>query len=176
MKTHRLLALAAALLLVGATGAPAADLAIQVNALGEEEAGKAIGTITVSENKFGLLFTPEVAELAPGLHGFHVHQNADCGSAEKDGKKVPGLAAGGHFDPAGTGKHLGPYAEGHLGDLPGLFVGSDGKAVTPVLAPRLKLSDLSGRSLMIHAGGDTYSDAPAPLGGGGVRAACGVIK
>jgi Cu-Zn family superoxide dismutase len=29
---------------------------------------------------------------------------------------------------------------------------------------------------MIHAGGDTYSDMPAPLGGGGARLACGVIK
>jgi superoxide dismutase, Cu-Zn family len=29
---------------------------------------------------------------------------------------------------------------------------------------------------MIHSGGDNYSDAPAPLGGGGARIACGVIK
>jgi Cu-Zn family superoxide dismutase len=32
------------------------------------------------------------------------------------------------------------------------------------------------RSLMIHAGGDNYADQPAPLGGGGTRVACGVIK
>jgi len=29
---------------------------------------------------------------------------------------------------------------------------------------------------MIHAGGDNYADQPAPLGGGGARVACGVIK
>ncbi|SSP59941.1 Cu/Zn superoxide dismutase [Acinetobacter baumannii] len=29
---------------------------------------------------------------------------------------------------------------------------------------------------MIHAGGDNYSDSPLPLGGGGARIACGVIK
>jgi Cu/Zn superoxide dismutase len=29
---------------------------------------------------------------------------------------------------------------------------------------------------LIHAGGDNYSDQPAPLGGGGVRLACGVAK
>jgi Cu-Zn family superoxide dismutase len=28
---------------------------------------------------------------------------------------------------------------------------------------------------MIHAGGDNYSDEPAPLGGGGARVACGVV-
>jgi Cu-Zn family superoxide dismutase len=55
-------------------------------------------------------------------------------------------------------------------------VASDGKATLPVLAPRLKVADIRGRSLMIHAGGDNYSDSPAPLGGGGDRVACGVVK
>ena len=52
----------------------------------------------------------------------------------------------------------------------------DGAANQPVLAPRLKVSDLNGRSVMVHAGGDNYADQPAPLGGGGGRIACGVIK
>ncbi len=66
--------------------------------------------------------------------------------------------------------------KGHLGDLPVLTVGADGTASTAVTAPRLKMSDVKGRSLMIHAGGDNYSDQPAPLGGGGARVACGVVK
>ena len=46
-----------------------------------------------------------------------------------------------------------------------------------VLAPRLKkLDEVRGHSIMIHAGGDNHSDHPAPLGGGGPRMACGVIK
>ncbi|MGB7921253.1 MAG: superoxide dismutase family protein [Desulfobacterales bacterium] len=114
--------------------------------------------------------------LAPGLHGFHVHENPSCAAAEKDGNSVPGLAAGGHFDPAGTGRHEGPYGEGHLGDHPPLYADRDGHASLPVLAPRIKVSDLKGRSLMIHAGGDNYSDSPQKLGGGGARVACGVIK
>jgi Cu-Zn family superoxide dismutase len=89
---------------------------------------------------------------------------------------VPALAAGGHFDPAKSGKHEGPYADGHLGDIPALWVGADGKATTPLLVPRLKVADLKGHSLMLHAGGDNYSDQPAPLGGGGARMACGVVK
>jgi Cu-Zn family superoxide dismutase len=45
------------------------------------------------------------------------------------------------------------------------------------VAPRIKdVSALKGRALMIHAGGDNYSDAPAPLGGGGARLACGVVQ
>jgi len=40
----------------------------------------------------------------------------------------------------------------------------------------LKVIDIKGRSLMIHAGGDNYSDMPVSLGGGGARVACGVVK
>jgi Cu-Zn family superoxide dismutase len=29
---------------------------------------------------------------------------------------------------------------------------------------------------MVHAGGDNYDDTPAPLGGGGARIACGIVK
>ena len=37
------------------------------------------------------------------------------------------------------------------------------------------MNDLYGRALVIHAGGDNYSDSPEPLGGGGARLACGVV-
>jgi Cu-Zn family superoxide dismutase len=38
------------------------------------------------------------------------------------------------------------------------------------------VAEVKGRSIMIHAGGDNYSDQPVPLGGGGGRTACGVVK
>ena len=138
--------------------------------------GNAIGTVTVSDTLYGALFTPDLNGFTPGLHGFHVHQNADCGPKQKDGKMVPGLAAGGHYDPAGSGRHEGPYGNGHLGDLPPLYVDENGGSSLPVLAPRLKVADLKGRSLMIHAGGDNFSDHPETLGGGGPRKACGIVK
>ena len=52
---------------------------------------------------------------------------------------------------------------------------ADGVTRTDVVAPRLKTADLRGRALIVHAGGDTYSDTP-PLGGGGARIACGVAN
>ncbi len=154
----------------------AAEVAVSMNLVTEQGIGKDIGMVTISEGPAGLVFTPQLTGLAPGVHGFHVHQNADCAAGMKDGKMVPGLAAGGHYDPANVAKHEGPHGKGHIGDLPPLTVGADGKAVTAVSAPRLKMADVKGRSLMIHAGGDNYSDQPAPLGGGGARVACGVIK
>lgn len=141
---------------------------------GNQDAGKVI----ITESPYGLVFTPELKGLAAGLHGFHIHQNPSCDAKEKDGKLVAGLAAGGHWDPKNAGKHGYPWSdEAHLGDLPALTVNADGTSTNPVLAPRLKyLEDVKGRSLMIHAGGDNHSDHPAPLGGGGPRMACGVIK
>lgn len=154
----------------------AEDMTIKVSLVNEQGVGKEIGTITASDSKYGLLLSPQLIDLAPGLHGFHVHDKPDCSHAMKDGKALPALAAGGHYDPTNTGKHEGPYGNGHLGDLPALYAGTDGKATLPVLAPRLKTADIKGRSLMIHAGGDNYSDTPSPLGGGGARMACGVVK
>jgi superoxide dismutase, Cu-Zn family len=44
------------------------------------------------------------------------------------------------------------------------------------VAPHLPVADVKGHSIMIHVGGDNYSDQPAPLGGGGARFACGVVE
>ncbi|WP_131781015.1 superoxide dismutase family protein [Legionella gresilensis] len=126
-----------------------------------------LGKITFTDTQYGLLIKPDLTTLPAGAHGFHLHQHANCGDA--------GMDAGGHFDPKDTKKHLGPYGDGHLGDLPVLFIMEDGKANTPLLAPRLKTSDLTGLAVMIHAGGDNYSDNPA-LGGGGARLGCGVFN
>src|SRR5262249_25494807 len=70
----------------------------------------------------------------------------------------------------------GPLGEGHKGDLPTLTVDADGRVTRDVVAPHLKVSDVKGHSIMIHVGGDNYSDQPAPLGGSGARIACGVAK
>lgn len=147
---------------------------VRMHLLTGQGVGAAIGTIRVSETTYGVLLSPDLQNLPPGVHGFHVHTEDDCGPAEKEGQMVPGLAAGGHYDPAGTNSHQGPYGHGHLGDLPALTVVADGAANLPLLAPRLKLTDIRGRALIIHAGGDNYSDQPH-MGGGGARIACGVV-
>lgn len=153
-----------------------ADSGITMNMVDEKGVGAAIGTISVSDSKYGLVLTPALRGLSPGLHGFHAHQNPSCEPGEKEGKLVPALAAGGHLDPANTNKHGEPWGDGHMGDLPPLHVDASGNASQPVLAPRLKVADLTGRSLMIHAGGDNHADHPSPLGGGGARIACGVVR
>lgn len=166
----------AAIVLSMSASAALADVVVPMNVVDAQGVGASAGQVTVGESKYGLVFTPDLHGLMPGLHGFHVHEKPSCAPGEKDGKPVAALAAGGHYDPEGTKRHGMPWGDGHLGDLPALYVAPDGTATQPVLAPRLKLGDLPGRSLMIHAGGDNHADHPMPLGGGGARVVCGVIQ
>lgn len=155
----------------------AAELRATMNTVSEAGVGKSGGTVTVSESKYGLVFTPALTGLPAGVHGFHVHENGSCATNQKDGKPVPAGAAGGHLDTTKAKKHGLPWGDGHIGDLPALYVESAGAANNPVLAPRLKkLADVKGKALMVHAGGDNHADHPAPLGGGGARIMCGIIE
>lgn len=172
-RTLRSIVLALSMTATAVWAAP--DKVIEMLVVSASGTGAAAGKVVANETRYGVVFTPDLKGLPPGLHGFHVHEKPSCAALEKDGKSVAALAAGGHYDPQGTKKHDLPWGEGHLGDLPPLYVDAAGNALQPVLAPRLKLSDLAGRSLMVHAGGDNHSDHPEPLGGGGARIACGVI-
>ncbi|MFK3616996.1 superoxide dismutase family protein [Coxiella burnetii] len=150
--------------------ANAETVAVNMYRVAKTGHGSSVGSVTLTDTQYGLLIKPNLRGLPPGrIHGLHIHVNPDCSNK--------GEAAGGHLDPANTGKHLGPYnPNGHLGDLPALTVEKNGTATLPILAPRLKVKNLIGHSLMIHAGGDNYSDHPKELGGGGARIACGIVK
>ncbi|MGL4721806.1 MAG: superoxide dismutase [Cu-Zn] SodC [Desulfovibrionaceae bacterium] len=137
---------------------------------------RSIGTVQLKDSDKGLEITTKLTSLTPGVHGFHVHENPSCEPLVTNGVPSPAGAAGGHYDPAKTGKHEGPEGNGHLGDLPRVTIDKDGNSRQVLYAPRLKVADVKGRSIMMHVGGDNYSDAPASLGGGGSRMACGVTK
>jgi Cu-Zn family superoxide dismutase len=167
MSRHIILALTC-LLVLFSLPVFAKTIEVPIYAVAASGQGQSVGSVTLSDTQYGMLITPNLHGLTPGIHGFHVHQKPDCSNN--------GMAAGGHFDPENTDKHLGPYnPNGHLGDLPALTVDKDGNVTLPVLAPRLKVDTVIGHSLMVHEGGDNYSDNP-PVGGGGTRMYCGVVK
>jgi Cu-Zn family superoxide dismutase len=178
MNTTRTIAFvsSALLLMAGSPAFAAKSAKVIMNTVTAEGVGKSIGTITVKETKDGVTLEPKLKGLAPGEHGFHLHEKGDCGPADKDGKMTAAQAAGGHFDPDATKAHKGPGGGGHKGDLPKLVVSDKGEAKDKMEVKGLKLADFQGKSLMIHEGGDNYSDTPKPLGGGGARIACGVVK
>jgi Cu-Zn family superoxide dismutase len=152
-----------------------ASVYVTISKVDSDGVGDSIGIIEFQDSAKGLKVWPQLRGLTQGQHGIHVHQNPSCAPAAVDGNVVPGLAAGGHFDPNQIGRHEGPTGQGHLGDLPVLYVDAAGRATRSSWAPRLKTTDLAGRAIIIHAGGDNYSDNPQKLGGGGSRVACGVV-
>jgi Cu-Zn family superoxide dismutase len=164
-------------LLLTATQARAEDITVKMFKATQSGNGDAIGMVTISDTDKGASFKLALHGLPPGTHGFHVHENGNCGpTLYSGGLLIPAGAAGGHLDPDHTGKHLGPNGEGHLGDLPVMEVEANGSTDQTLIAPRIKdTGDLKGRSLVINVGGDNYKDTPLLDGGGGGRIACGVI-
>ncbi|MDP1573704.1 MAG: superoxide dismutase family protein [Coxiellaceae bacterium] len=156
------------LLLLGLFVSTALHATVVVDMFSTKPDHQKIGDIIFKNKKNGLMIFPDLKGLPPGEHGFHLHEYASCDNA--------GMAAGGHYDPLQLKKHLGPYHQGHQGDLPKLFVDKNGIAHHPSFAPHLAEKNICGHAVMIHAGGDNYSDEPKPLGGGGERIACGFVK
>ena len=129
---------------------------VAIHRVSAEGTGARVGTLALRQHEDGLLVLPLLQGLEPGAHALHVHEHPSCAPAETSDGSQPGGAAGGHFDPEDTGRYAGPYAEGARGDLPNLIAEANGTATTPVLAPRATLSQVRGRSVMLHAGADRY--------------------
>lgn len=154
------------------------SLPVDIYRVTENGLGHQMGIITITESPYGLVFTPDLTELRPGLYAFHVHTNPDCGLEVKNGKTVLAGLAGGHLDPQGNNRHSTPWDDkGHLGDLPSLYVDEKGNAKLPVLAPKLKnLAEVRGHSLMIHISHGEHADGTKSVDGDDVRFGCGVIR
>jgi superoxide dismutase, Cu-Zn family len=127
------------------------------------------GTITFTKTDTGTRIVAEITGLAPGKHGFHVHEFGDASSPD-------GKAAGGHFNPKGM-VHGDPSktAPRHLGDLGNLEADKSGKATYDLVDPDLPLSgpmSIIGHGVVIHEKADDFGQ---PVGNAGGRLAVGVI-
>ena len=139
------------------------DVNVRLTAL--KGTGDLIGTVTVGNTEIvvagrkeaALLIKPNLKGLRPGSYAFHVHENASCNSALKDGEHVPGLGAGQPLWLSGTGQLAGPVLASYLGKLPHLEVDANGTATKPIVAARLTLADVAHRSLMINASEEAQS-------------------
>ena len=87
--SHRLTYLCGSLLFAASAAASAApDTTVTLNVLSDAGPGASAGTVTISETKHGIVFTPALKGIAPGVHGFHVHENGSSATTEKDGNLV----------------------------------------------------------------------------------------
>jgi superoxide dismutase, Cu-Zn family len=155
----------------------AGEAIVDISAISVDGIVKNLGTVALKDTEAGLSITTTVSGLIATKgqteHGFHVQEKGSCLAAEKSQKLAAGEAAGPHYDPKGTKSHKGPAHGGHLGDL-WRVTASDGEINSNQTVTGVTLKDFEGRALMIHEGGDTYSDQPENGGAKG-RIACGVI-
>lgn len=121
--------------------------------------------------------TVSVSGLKPGLHGVHLHAVGKC--------EAPFTSAGGHFDP-GPASNTDPDANHpfHMGDVPNIQVGADGKGTLKAVTTRVTVSpgplsifDDDGTAIIIHGNEDKgVTGEPKSGVSGGPRIACGVIS
>ncbi len=144
----------------------ASQVIIKMELTAVSASNKHVGIVIAKDTKYGLLIIPKLKSLEPGYYGFHIHDKPDCG--------IDGKHAGGHLDPKNIGLHFGPYnSNGHLGDLPNIFVNNNGEAIIPVLAPKLTINDILNRSLVVHNKTDYYDHKS--FTNSGTRIICGII-
>lgn len=129
------------------------------------------GSVSFEQKGDKVLVDARVSGLPPGKHGFHIHEQGDCGSGD-------GMSAGGHFNPTAK-PHGNPDApDHHAGDMPALAADAAGNAALRAeLAPMSVgsgVTDIVGKAVIVHKDGDDY--ATQPTGNAGARVACGVIR
>jgi Cu-Zn family superoxide dismutase len=179
MRTGRVLFAGATLAIASTIAAAQTPAGVKATA---KISGKGItGEATLVERKQGtgivVDITVSASGLTPGLHGVHLHAIGKC---EPDF-----TAAGGHFDP-GPASNPDPDVNHpfHMGDLPNLDVGKDGKGTLKAVTTRVTLSDgpLSifdgdGTAIILHGNEDKGTPGESKSGvSGGPRVACGVFS
>ena len=134
--------------------------------------GRNVGTLTATQRGANVQVQVAAMGLPAGTHGAHFHEAGMC--------DAPGFTtAGGHLNPTGRQHGLRNPAGPHLGDLPNLTIGADGRGtmeaslagtLTPGQAP---LFDANGTAFVIHASADDMVTDPS--GNSGARIACAVV-
>lgn len=132
-----------------------------------------IGKASFQEDPKGVKVKVSLEGLPPGMKGIHIHEFPKC--------EAPTFESAGNHWNIDDSKHGLMHPEGsHIGDMPNIEVGSDGKATYEYVLPEATLKDGrgsmfsdGGKSLIIHSNIDDGVSQPA--GNAGERIACAVI-
>jgi superoxide dismutase, Cu-Zn family len=132
--------------------------------------GEASGTVTFTKAEGGVRVVALIKGLAPGEHGFHIHEFGDVSTPDA-------MSAGGHFNP-GMAPHGAPTAgmRRHVGDLGNITADARGTAKVDFVDPLLSFTgpfSIIGHSVIVHEKPDDLKTQPT--GNAGARVAAGVI-
>ena len=176
MKANLCAAFAASIALSGAIAVAQQPARAHADIKGKNITGSAEFTEQTKGPSTVVEITVTVSGLTPGKHGVHLHAVGKC---EPDF-----TAAGGHFDPGPAG-NTDPDANHpyHMGDIPNLEVGADGKGTMTIVTSRVRLAagplslfDADGTAIIIHGNPDQEVTGEPKSGvSGGPRVACGVV-
>ena len=125
------------------------------------------GTVRFIQHGERVMVRGQISGLKPnGVHGFHVHDGADCSG--------DGLGTKGHFNPDGQAHGMHGSGAHHVGDLPALKADANGVAKVDFVATKIKVSagaaSIVGRGLVVHRDPDDYKTQPT--GNAGPRPGC----
>ena len=131
----------------------------------------AAGNVTFTQKGDKVVVVAKVTGLAPGSHGFHIHEKGDCSSGD-------GMSAGGHFNPFGKPHAHPSTSDRHAGDMPMLVVDSAGNASLTAELDVITIgggsADVIGKGVIVHKDPDDFRTQPT--GNAGARIACGVVR
>lgn len=137
---------------------------------GSEKYSNISGIVRFYQLRNGVLVAAEINGLPYSdsicknqIYGFHIHSGNKCEGDMTD----PFSEAMTHYNPNNC---LHPF---HAGDLPPLF-GSRGYAFSVFLTDRFLLSEVIGKTVIIHENSDDFTTQPS--GNAGEKLACGVVK
>jgi len=134
------------------------------------------GTVTFTEADGKVNMVAMLSGLSAGEHAIHIHDKADCSSAD-------GKSTGGHWNPTNTPHGKWGAEEGyHKGDIGNFTAGADGLATVEFDAKDAwcigcddETKNILGKGVIVHQGVDDFTSQPS--GAAGARVSCtGIIE
>ncbi|MFC0605087.1 superoxide dismutase family protein [Winogradskyella pulchriflava] len=134
---------------------------------------KVEGSVTFKEKDGIVSMTAKMTGLSEGEHAIHIHEKADCSSAD-------GTSTGGHWNPTNQPHGKWKAETGyHKGDIGNFKVAADGEGIVTLTTDEWCIGcgddtkDIIGKAIIVHQGTDDYTSQPS--GAAGSRISCGGI-
>ena len=134
---------------------------------------KASGSVVFKEENGSVKMTAVIGGLSEGTHAIHIHESADCSSAD-------GKSSGGHWNP--TAQPHGKWGEKsgyHKGDIGNFEADANGNGTVTITTDEWCIGcgdaskDVTGKAIIVHQGVDDFKSQPS--GAAGARISCGGI-
>ena len=133
------------------------------------------GTVTFTEENGKVSMIANLSGLSEGEHAIHIHEKADCSSAD-------GKSTGGHWNPTSEPHGKWGAEEGyHKGDIGNFMANAEGYATHEFATEEWCIGcddpnkNIVGKAVIVHQGVDDYTSQPS--GAAGARVSCsGIIQ